>query len=174
VTAPLYDIAVRRIDGTETTLAAFTGDVLLIVNVASKCGLTPQYGGLEKLYADHRDRGFDVLGFPCNQFAWQERGSEDQILDFCRSTYGVDFPMFAKIAVKGRKQHPLYKLLTEAQPARTVSAGAKPKPGAAVRWNFEKFLVGRDGTIVARFDPAVKPDDEILTQAIETELGKAA
>jgi glutathione peroxidase len=174
MTAPLYDIAARRIDGAETKLADYAGDVLLVVNVASKCGKTPQYDGLEKLYADYKDRGFDVLGFPCNQFGGQEPGTEAEILDFCRSTYGVDFPMFAKVAVKGRNKHPLYKLLTEAQPERVVPPGKDPKPGVDIRWNFEKFLVSRDGTVVARFDPDVKPGDEILTRAVETELGKTA
>jgi glutathione peroxidase len=172
MTAPVHEIAARRIDGTDATLADYAGEVLLVVNVASKCGKTKQYDGLEKLYATYKDRGFSVLGFPCNQFGSQEPGSEDQILEFCRSTYGVDFPMFAKIAVKGRNQHPLYKLLVEAQPERIVPPDKEAKPGADIRWNFEKFLVCRDGTVVARYDPDVKPEDMILTGAIEKELAK--
>lgn len=172
MTAPIHEITARRIDGSEATLADYAGSALLVVNVASKCGKTKQYDGLEKLYATYKDKGFAVLGFPCNQFGSQEPGSEEQILEFCRSTYGVDFPMFAKIAVKGRNQHPLYKLLVEAQPDRVVPPGKDAKPGTAIRWNFEKFLVARDGKVVARFDPDVKPEDEILTEAIETELAK--
>ncbi|MCB1486207.1 MAG: glutathione peroxidase [Bauldia sp.] len=170
--APLYDIAARRIDGTETTLGDYAGSVLLIVNVASECGKTPQYEGLEKLYAAYRDKGFAVLGFPSNQFGAQEPGSDSEILEFCRSVYGVDFPMFSKIDVKGDGQHPLYHLLTEAQPVRIVPAGAEKKGDTDVRWNFEKFVVGRDGSVAARFDPDVKPEDDILVQSIEHELAK--
>ncbi|MEP0320673.1 glutathione peroxidase [Bauldia litoralis] len=172
--APLYDIPVKRIDGKETTLAEHAGEVLLIVNVASKCGKTPQYAGLEKLHADYGKRGLAVLGFPCNQFGGQEPGTEAEILDFCRTIYGVDFPMFAKLDVKGPDQHPLYHLLTEAQPTRIVPPGKEHKPGSEVRWNFEKFVVGRDGSVAARFDPDVTPEDDILIQAIEHELAKPA
>lgn len=171
---PLYEIAARRIDGSDEKLEDYAGSVLLIVNVASKCGKTPQYEGLEKLYKDYRDRGFAVLGFPCNQFMEQEPGTEAEIQNFCRSVYGVDFPMFAKLDVKGPDQHPLYHLLTDAQPTRIVPPGNEPKPGTDVRWNFEKFVVGRDGSVAVRFDPDVEPEDEILVQAIEHELAKPA
>lgn len=168
--APLFDIPVRRIDGTDTTLADYAGSVLLVVNVASQCGKTPQYEGLEALYAANRDRGFAVLGFPCNQFDGQEPGTEAEILDFCRSVYGVDFPMFAKVDVKGPGQHPIYRLLTQAQPTRIVAPGKGARPGSEIRWNFEKFVIGRDGSVAARFDPDVTPQEEILIQAIEHEL----
>ena len=157
----LYDIPVKRIDGAPATLADYKGDVLLIVNVASKCGLTPQYDGLEKLYAEKKAEGFDVLGFPCNQFMGQEPGTEAEIADFCRLTYGVQFPMFAKIDVNGPERHPLYDALIDAQPA-----------DGDIRWNFEKFLVGRDGTVVARFHPKTAPDDPALVSAIAAEIAK--
>ncbi len=139
----IYDIPLRRIDGKAASLADYAGDVLLIVNVASQCGKTPQYEGLESLYKTKRDKGFAVLGFPCNQFDGQEPGTEAEIAEFCRSVYGVDFPMFSKLDVKGPEQHPLYKALTAAQPTRSLSpAVASPKPVEGdVRWNFEKFLV---------------------------------
>lgn len=157
----LYDIPVKRIDGTPATLADYKGDVLLVVNVASKCGLTPQYDGLEKLYAEKKAEGFDVLGFPCNQFMGQEPGSEAEIEEFCRLTYGVKFPMFGKIDVNGADRHPLYAALIAAQPA-----------DGDIRWNFEKFLVGRDGTVVARFHPKTAPDDPALVSAIAAEIAK--
>ena len=157
----LYDIPLKRIDGKAATLADYKGDVMLIVNVASKCGLTPQYDGLEKLYAEHKAEGFDVLGFPCNQFMGQEPGSEAEIAEFCRLTYGVQFPMFAKIDVNGPDRHPLYKALIGAQPG-----------DGDIRWNFEKFLVSRDGTVVARFAPKTEPEDPTLVAAIEAEISK--
>lgn len=168
----IYDIPLRRIDGKPATLRDYAGDVLLIVNVASQCGKTPQYEGLEALYRKKRGNGFAVLGFPCNQFDGQEPGSEDEIAEFCRTVYGVDFPMFAKIDVKGPGQHPLYKALTEAQPRRQLSpAIANPKPVEGdVRWNFEKFLVSRDGRVVGRYDPDVTPGDTVLVGAIEAAL----
>lgn len=161
MTASLYDIPLTRIDGTPATLADYRGDVLLVVNVASKCGLTPQYDGLEKLHAAHKAEGFEVLGFPCNQFMGQEPGSEAEIAEFCRLTYGVQFPLFAKIDVNGADRHPLYKALIDAQPA-----------DGDIRWNFEKFLVGRDGTVVARFAPKTEPEDPTLVAAIEAEISK--
>jgi len=161
VTAFLYDIPLKRIDGKPATLADYKGDVLLIVNVASKCGLTPQYDGLEKLYAERKGEGFDVLGFPCNQFMGQEPGSEAEIEEFCRLTYGVQFPMFAKIDVNGAGRHPLYKALIAAQPA-----------DGDIRWNFEKFLVARNGEVVARFAPKTPPEDPSLVQAIAAEIAK--
>jgi glutathione peroxidase len=177
VTAPVHSVAVPRIDGTPASLGDYAGSVMLIVNVASKCGLTPQYDGLEALYARYRDRGLVVLGFPANNFDGQEPGTNEEIATFCRSVYGVDFPMFTKISVRGADQAPLYRLLTEAQPRRTL--GDSPRAGALrhrdqkdVRWNFEKFLVGRKGEVVARFDPDVVPLDPKLVGAVEAELAK--
>jgi glutathione peroxidase len=173
--SPIYDLTVRRIDGVETSLGDFAGSVLLIVNVASQCGLTPQYDGLERLYSIYRKRGFAVLGFPSNEFSGQEPGTNQEIQDFCRSVYGVDFPMFAKIELRGSGQIPLYRLLTDAQPRRQL--GDNPKRHAVklagekdVRWNFEKFLVGRTGEVTARFDPDVVPEDPLIIGAIEKEL----
>lgn len=174
----LYDIPLARIDGAPTSLAEHAGKVLLIVNVASKCGLTPQYEGLEALYRAYRDRGLVVLGFPANDFAGQEPGTEAEIATFCRSTYGVEFPMFAKIAVTGPGKHPLYEALIAARPDATFkqdSALLKRLPrGAAepgaVHWNFEKFLVGRDGSVAGRFAPDTAPQDAAIVQAIEVAL----
>jgi glutathione peroxidase len=174
MTAPIYNIATRRIDGKDGTLADFAGEVLLVVNVASQCGKTPQYEGLEALYEKNKDKGFAVLGFPSNQFGEQEPGSDEEIATFCRSVYGVAFPMFSKVDVKGPGQHPLYKLLAAAQPERQLSPAVRnPKPAAGdVRWNFEKFLVARDGKVVARFDPDVTPGDPTLVAAVEAELAR--
>jgi len=176
MTKPIYAITAPRIDGTKASLADYAGNVMLIVNVASKCGLTPQYEGLEKLYATYRDKGLVVLGFPANNFDGQEPGTNDDIETFCRSVYGVDFPMFAKLSVRGPDQSPLYGLLTSAQPKRMLNA--TPKPGAVqklgekdVRWNFEKFLVSRSGEVVGRFDPDMVPLDPIIVGALERELG---
>lgn len=184
--APIFDIAVRRIEGQPTSLADFKGQVMLVVNVASACGLTPQYEGLEKTYESYKDRGFVVLGFPANEFGAQEPGTNDEIAEFCATKYGVKFPMFEKIVVKGEGQHPLYRHLTTAVP------GATEKPGGTLRerlakagrlegrkdndilWNFEKFLVARDGAVVARFSPEVAPDDLRLLAAIEAELARVA
>ena len=172
---PLYDIPLQRIDGKKTTLADYAGKVMLIVNVASKCGKTPQYDGLESLYGTYRDKGLVVLGFPANDFDGQEPGTDEEIQEFCRSIYGVDFPMFSKIAVRGSEQDPLYRALINARPTRTL--GDKPEPNAVkklpekdVRWNFEKFLVSRRGDVVARFDPDVVPLDKIVVSAVEREL----
>ena len=176
MTAAIYDVETKRIDGTPASLSEYAGSVLLIVNVASKCGLTPQYDGLEKLYATYRDRGLVVLGFPSNDFDDQEPGTEHEIEAFCRSVYGVDFPMFAKLSVRGAAQSPLYRILTEARPTRTLDDA--PPPDAVsrlgekdVRWNFEKFLVSRKGDVVGRFDPDVVPLDRIVVGAVEKELG---
>lgn len=174
---PIYEIDAPKIDGTSAKLADYAGKVLLIVNVASKCGLTPQYEGLERLYADYRDRGLVVLGFPANNFKGQEPGTNADIATFCRSTYGVDFPMFAKVSVAGADQAPLYRLLTEAKVERQLPANApqnvvERQREKAVRWNFEKFLVSRDGDIVARFDPSLTPLDPILVGAVEKELAE--
>lgn len=172
----IYDIPLRRIDGKPATLGEYKGDVMLIVNVASQCGKTPQYEGLEGLYKAKRAEGLAVLGFPCNQFGEQEPGTEGEIAEFCRTVYGVDFPMFSKLDVKGPEQHPLYAALVAAQPKRQVSPViASPKPVSGdVRWNFEKFLVARDGKVIGRYDPDVTPGDKVLTGAIEAELRKPA
>ncbi len=174
---PIYEITAPKIDGTPASLGDYAGKVMLIVNVASKCGLTPQYDGLEKLYATYKEKGLVVLGFPANNFDGQEPGTNEDIQSFCRSVYGVDFPMFAKVSVRGADQAPLYRTLTAAQPKRTLNA--TPKPGAVakqgekdVRWNFEKFLVSRSGEVVGRFDPDLVPLDPILVGAVERELEK--
>jgi glutathione peroxidase len=158
--AELYDIPVKDIDGKDTSLAPFKGDVMLIVNVASKCGNTPQYAALEKLYQKHKDEGFVVLGFPCNQFGGQEPGSNEQIKEFCTSTYAVDFPMFDKIDVNGEHRHPLYVEL---------AGKDSPFPGD-IGWNFAKFLISRDGKIIKRFAPGLKPDTAEVTSAVEAAL----
>jgi glutathione peroxidase len=169
----LFQIPLTRIDGSAGSLDDYAGSVLLIVNVASKCGLTPQYEGLESLYRTYRDRGFAVLGFPANDFKGQEPGSEAEISAFCRSVYGVEFPMFAKIEVTGPDKHPLYKALLEAQP-HAEGDGAKDQQADAideVHWNFEKFLVDRSGTVIRRFVPDIKPEDRVVVGAIEVALG---
>ena len=177
----IQDMPLKTITGQDAKLGDYAGKVLLVVNVASKCGLTPQYEGLEKLYADKRDQGLVVLGFPANDFGAQEPGSNDEIQDFCRSNFGVDFPMFSKIAVTGPDQHPLYKALTEACPkavstsgadfrARLQGHGMTPNPEPGVLWNFEKFIVGKDGQVVARFAPDTAPNDPALLQAIDKAL----
>ena len=177
----LYDIAVDRIDGSATTLDTNRGEVLLIVNVASKCGFTPQYEGLEKLYETYRDRGFSVLGFPSNDFLGQEPGSNDDIQAFCTTNFGVQFPMFSKITVAGPGKHALYAHLTEAchnaegrekMEASIRSHNAEPPPRPEVIWNFEKFLVARNGDVVRRFAPDIAPDAPKLVEAIEQELAK--
>ena len=156
-----YDISLRALDGTPASLADYRGKAVLIVNVASKCGLTPQYTGLQALHERYAPRGFAVLGFPCNQFGAQEPGTSEQISEFCTTNYGVTFPMFEKVAVNGPDRHPLYVELT------TV-ADAAGKAGD-IEWNFEKFLVTPDGG-VQRFRPKTKPDDPALVSAIEAAL----
>ncbi len=158
----LYDLPLTTIEGTPTTLADHADEVLLIVNVASKCGLTPQYHGLEALHEEYAGRGLAVLGFPCNQFAGQEPGSEEEIATFCSATYGVTFPMFSKIDVNGTDRHPLYERLTEV-PDADGKAGD-------VAWNFEKFLVAPQGGEIQRFRPLVEPESDELRQAIERML----
>jgi glutathione peroxidase len=148
---PLYDIPVTTITGEQTTLEPYRGRVLLIVNVASKCGMTPQYEGLEALYRRFRDQGFAVLGFPCDQFGHQEPGDEAEIAEFCRLNYDVTFPMFAKVEVNGPGTHPLYDLLKAAQPGLLGSE--------AIKWNFTKFLVDRDGTVLQRYAPKDTPEE---------------
>ena len=156
----LYDIAVRTIDGQEQSLADFSGQVLLIVNVASKCGFTPQYTGLEALYGKYRAQGFTVLGFPCDQFGHQEPGDEAEIRNFCTLNYSVSFPLFAKIEVNGEHAHPLYRLLKSARPGLLGTE--------AIKWNFTKFLVGRDGQVLQRYAPNDQP--ESLGEAIAVAL----
>lgn len=160
--ADLTSIAFLDAAGKETSLKAYQGKVILIVNVASKCGLTPQYEGLQALYQKHKDTGLVVLGFPCNDFGGQEPGTIAEIQTFCKTTYKVTFPLMAKLSVKGKDQHPLYAALTGPQ-------GAFP---GDVAWNFGKFLIGRDGKPLARFEPKTKPDAPELTAAIENALGK--
>jgi glutathione peroxidase len=176
----IYEIPVKTIDGSETTLNPYKGKTFLIVNVASKCGLTPQYEGLQKLYDKYHDKGFEILGFPANNFMGQEPGTEDEIKSFCDLNYNVTFPLFSKISVKGDNQHPLYKYLTETKPDTDVNDGGLEEKlkgfnqfrstPSEVLWNFEKFLVNKNGEIVARFAPDVTPDDAKLVEKIEAEL----
>jgi len=181
MTESLYDIPLKSLNGQAMNLGAFKGQVLLIVNVASKCGLTPQYAGLESLFKQYRARGLQVLGFPCNDFAAQEPGSADEIQDFCTTNYGVEFTMFEKLNINSEPRHPLYAALISAFPDATFPAGSDfckklagygcaPKRPDDVLWNFEKFLIGRDGRVVQRFSPDMTPDDPILVAAIETAL----
>ena len=158
----VYDIPLKDIDGKDTSLKAYKGKVLLVVNVASKCGLTPQYSALEDLQKKYQAKGFTVLGFPCNDFASQEPGSAQEIKTFCSSKYDVTFPLFEKLHVKGADQHPLYKALT--------GSGA-PFPGD-IKWNFGKFVIGRDGKIEARFEPKTTPDSPEVAKAIEAALAE--
>ncbi|MEB0040170.1 MULTISPECIES: glutathione peroxidase [unclassified Pseudomonas] len=179
MTQNLYQIPVKSITGDSTTLAPFEGKVLLVVNVASKCGLTPQYEGLEKLYEAKRAEGLEVLGFPANNFNEQEPGSEAEIQEFCSLNYSVQFPLFAKISVVGSDKHPLYQALTTALPDATgegpmreklLGYGITANPAPEVQWNFEKFLIGRDGQVVARFAPDVTADDPRMVEAVEKAL----
>jgi glutathione peroxidase len=156
----LFEIPVKDIDGKDASLNAYKGKVMLIVNVASKCGYTPQYEGLEAVHEKYKAKGFTVLGFPCNQFGGQEPGTNDQIKQFCSSTYHVTFPLFDKIDVNGEHRHPLYGAL---------AGKDSPYPGD-IKWNFGKFLIGRDGEILKRFDSKVKPDSPEMTEAIEAAL----
>ena len=158
----LQDLPVNHLDGTPSSLGEYAGKAALVVNVASKCGLTPQYEALEKIHEQYADRGFTVLGFPCNQFLGQEPGSADEIATFCSTTYGVTFPLFEKIDVNGDDQHPIYAELNAVADADGHSGD--------IRWNFEKFLVAPDGTVVARFAPTVVPDDPAVLAAIEANL----
>ena len=158
----IYDAPVQTLAGDPANLADYKGKALLIVNVASQCGLTPQYAGLQELHNSLADRGFEVLGFPCNQFGAQEPGTSDEIKTFCETSYGVTFPMFAKIEVNGENRHPLYETLT-------ATEDAEGKAGD-IQWNFEKFLVSPDGEVVGRFRPLVAPEDPALAEAIEAQL----
>ncbi|MGY4493622.1 glutathione peroxidase [Pseudomonas sp. TE3610] len=175
----IHSIPVTTIDGQPQTLKAYEGKVLLVVNVASKCGLTAQYEGLEKLYEAHRAQGLEVLGFPANNFKAQEPGSDEEIKAFCSLTYNVQFPLFSKISVVGDDQHPLYHALTRAVPdavgegpmrERLSGKGIPVNPVPEVQWNFEKFLISRTGEVVGRFAPDVTADDARLLKAIEAQL----
>ena len=177
----LQRIPLKTIDGRETTLGDYAGSVLLVVNTASKCGLTPQYEGLETLSKAYRDGGLVVLGFPSNDFAGQEPGDDAEIAAFCTGTYSVDFPMFSKVAVVGERKHPLYAELIARYPKAQDSDGFReelkgygmtPNLEPELLWNFEKFLIARDGSVAARFSPDVAPDDSRLREAIERELAR--
>ena len=178
----LYDVPVKAIDGSEGTLAPYAGKVLLIVNVASKCGLTPQYEGLEALYEAKKGQGLEILAFPANNFMGQEPGTDAEIQSFCTLTYDVHFPLFSKISVLGDDRHPLYDLLTGEKPAaegdgpfreRLKGYGIVREDPSDVLWNFEKFLVGRDGTVIGRFAPDITAADPRLTAAIDDALKTA-
>lgn len=183
MTTSLYDIPLKQIDGKVASLGNYRGQVLLVVNVASKCGLTPQYEGLERLYQSKHAKGLAVLGFPANNFKGQEPGTDGEIASFCATNYHVDFPLFSKISVLGNDQHPLYAQLTAAQPTaigegpmreRLKGYGIEPANRVDVLWNFEKFLLSRRGEVVARFAPDVTADDPRLVSAVEAELAKSA
>ncbi|HWD55956.1 MAG TPA: glutathione peroxidase [Acidimicrobiales bacterium] len=158
----LYDIPIHTLQGADTKLGDYAGRTLLLVNVASKCGLTPQYEGLERLQKQYGDRGFSVIGFPCNQFLGQEPGSAEEIAQFCSATYGVTFPLTEKVDVNGDDRHPIYAELTE-------KADAEGNAGD-ITWNFEKFLVSPEGQIVARYRPQVEPEDSVIVSDIEAQL----
>jgi glutathione peroxidase len=184
MSAKIYDIPVKKITGEATSLAEFKGKVLLVVNVASKCGLTPQYEGLEKLYEQYKGQGLVIAGFPANDFKSQEPGTEAEIQAFCTTNYGVKFPLFSKVKVVGADKHPLYAALIAAQPkAVNVSEvplrekhkgwGIEMLEEPELAWNFEKFLVSRTGEVVGRFAPDTQPDAPELVAAIKAELAKA-
>jgi glutathione peroxidase len=158
----LYDAKINTLEGEEADLTDYQGKAVLVVNVASKCGLTPQYEGLQALHDQYAEQGFEVLGFPCNQFMGQEPGSAEEIREFCDTTYSVTFPLFEKVDVNGAQRHPVYEVLT-------ATADTEGEAGD-VKWNFEKFLVSPDGEVVGRFRPQVQPDDEALVAAIEANL----
>lgn len=179
----LYDIPLTTIDNTESKLADYSGKVMLVVNVASKCGLTPQYESLEKVYEKYVDQGLVVLGFPSNDFAGQEPGTEAEIQSFCTMNYGVKFPMYSKVNVNSEPRHPLYQALIEAQPKAVASADGQlietltkhnllPEKDTDVTWNFEKFLISRNGEVIGRFAPDMAPDDQVLIEAIERALAQ--
>jgi glutathione peroxidase len=158
----VLDFTLNSIDGKPAPLSQYQGKVVLIVNVASRCGYTPQYAGLEKVYEKYKDQGFVILGFPANNFGGQEPGTNEEIKTFCSSKYNVTFPMYTKISVKGDDIHPLYRFLTDKQ--------ANPATAGDIKWNFTKFLVGKDGKVIARFEPAVTPESPEVTGAIEKAL----
>jgi glutathione peroxidase len=158
----VLDFSLNSIDGKPAPLGQYKGKVVLIVNVASLCGFTPQYAGLEKIYEKYKDQGFVILGFPANNFLAQEPGTNEEIKTFCSRKYNVTFPMYAKISVKGADMHPLYQFLTDKT--------ANPATGGDIKWNFTKFLVGKDGNVIARFESAVTPESAEVTSAIEKAL----
>jgi glutathione peroxidase len=158
----VHEFTLNALNGTPTPLASFQGKVMLVVNVASQCGYTPQYEGLQALYAKYKDQGFVIAGFPANNFGGQEPGTNEEIGAFCKSKYGVTFPMFAKISVKGGDKAPLYQFLTD--------KSANPKTGGEIQWNFTKFLVDRNGRVIQRFEPAVEPQAGELVSAVEAAL----
>lgn len=177
----VQEIPFQAMDSSTKTLGDFAGDVLLVVNTASKCGLTPQYEALQALYTANRDRGFTIIGFPANNFGGQEPGTNEEIADFCSLTYNISFPLMSKISVVGEDQHPLYAELTRLLPTtdgkepfreRLRSGGRTPTEDPDILWNFEKFLISRDGEVVARFAPSIAPDDPKVTAAIEDQLQK--
>jgi len=181
----LYDIPLHRITGANATLGEYRGKVLLVVNVASKCGLTPQYAGLEKLHERFQGQGLVVAGFPANDFAGQEPGSNAEIAGFCSTSFGVKFPLFEKIAIVGPQKHALYQALTAARPATEGGAdgpfreklkgyGIAPNPAPEVLWNFEKFLISRSGAVVKRFSPDTDPEAPDVVAAITAELARPA
>lgn len=181
MSSSVYDIPVKTIQGNETTLNQYAGKVLLIVNTASKCGLTPQYEGLEKLYNEKKAQGLEILGFPANNFLAQEPGSDEEIQEFCSLNYQINFPLFSKISVAGEDKHPLYQTLTQAIPERIgegpwwkdlVDYGLTPNPKPEVLWNFEKFLINKKGEVVARFAPDIQADDARIVDAINAELAQ--
>lgn len=158
----VYDFTLDALNGAPTPLTGFKGKVILMVNVASQCGYTPQYEGLQALYLKYKDKGLVIAGFPANNFGEQEPGSNQEIGAFCRSKYGVTFPMFAKISVKGEDKAPLYRFLTD--------KAANPKTGGEIQWNFTKFLVDRNGKVIERFEPDVEPGSAELVSAVEAAL----
>src|SRR5271169_1371610 len=161
----VYDFTLNSIEGQPAPLGAYKGKVVLLVNVASRCGFTPQYTALEAVYEKYKDRGFVIVGIPANNFGAQEPGTNQEIKTFCQTKYSVTFPMMSKVSVKGGDKTPLYQFLTD--------KGASPKTGGEIQWNFTKFLVGADGQIVARFEPKVTPDSPEVTSAIESALARA-
>ena len=160
----LHDLTAQTLDGTPKSLGEFKGKVLLVVNTASKCGFTPQYKGLEALYQKLRSRGLEVLGFPCNQFGAQEPGTDEEIVEFCKTNYNVKFDLLSKVDVNGEAACPLYKHLT--------SLETRPAPKGKITWNFEKFVIGKSGEVVARFAPQTAPDAPEVIKTIEAELQK--
>ena len=160
----VYDFTLNTIDGKSAPLSQYKGKVVLLVNVASRCGYTPQYTGLESLYEKYKDRGLVVVGVPANNFGGQEPGTNDEIKSFCTRTYNVHFPMMSKVSVKGDDKTPLYAWLTD--------SSSNPSTGGDVKWNFTKFLVGKDGKVIARFEPNVTPDSQEITSAIDKALGQ--
>lgn len=185
MSAALYDLPLNRLDGVPTSLTEFRGQVLLIVNVASQCGLTTQYTALEQLFESRKTRGFQVLGFPCNDFAGQEPGSAEEIAAFCSSRFNVRFPLFAKLTINQAPRHPLYASLIAAAPVaqfpegsdfveKLTQYGCAPKAPGDVLWNFEKFLIGRQGEVLGRFSPDTLPDDPHLLAAIDAALSAPA